>query len=118
MVKAPEKLKSFIGKLFLWSRRLQGDNLANFPFLHEIFVEGGASLKRNVQLEIVTHIESLSASFENCFSSGELNVMESYIIDPFKFNVDKLSDDESYKEDLINLKETRNMKIEFEPMVL
>ena len=53
MVKASEKLKSFIGKLPLWSRRLQGGNLANFPFLHEIVVEGSASLQGNVQLKIV-----------------------------------------------------------------
>ena len=63
-------------------------------------------------------MESLSASSENDFSPGELNVMESWIIDSFKFNVDKLPDDESYKEDLIDLKESRNMKREFELMVL
>ena len=59
-----------------------------------------------MQLEIVVHIESLNASFDNCFSPGELNVMESWIIDPFKFNVEKLPDDESYKEDSIDLKES------------
>ena len=99
-------MKSFIGKLPLWSRRLQGGNLVNFPFLDEIVVEGGASLQGNVQLEIVAHIESLSASFDNYFSPDELNVMESWIINQFKFNVDKLPDDESYKEDLIDLKES------------
>ena len=40
------------------------------------------------------------------------------VIDPFELNEDKLPDDESYKEDLIDLKESRNMKIEFEPMAL
>ena len=44
MVKASEKLKSFIAKLPLWSRRVQSGNLANFPFLDEILVEGGASI--------------------------------------------------------------------------
>ena len=53
----------------------------------------------------------------NYFSPGELNVMETWIIDPFKFNVDTLPDDESYKKDLIDLKESRNMKMEFESMV-
>ena len=118
MVKASEKLKSFIAKLPLWSRRVQSGNLANFPFLDEILVEGGASLLENVQLEIVAHMKTLSASFNNYFSPGELNVMETWIIDPFKFNVDTLPDDESYKEDLIDLKESRNMKMEFESMVL
>ena len=61
MVKASEKLKSFIGKLSFWSRQLQGGNLANFPFLDEIVVRGGASLQGNVQLEIVAHMECLSA---------------------------------------------------------
>ena len=79
MVKASEKLKSFIGKLLLWSRQLQGGNLANFPFLDEIVVEGGACLQGNVQLEIVAHMESLSASFGNYFFPGELNVVESWI---------------------------------------
>ena len=40
--------------------------------------------------------------------------MKSWIIDPFKFNVDKLSDDESYKEDFNNLKKSRNIKTEFQ----
>ena len=48
MVKAFEKLKSFIGKLPPWSRRLQGGNLANFPFLDEIMVKSNASLQGNV----------------------------------------------------------------------
>ena len=43
--------------------------------------------------------------------------MKSWIIIPFRFNVDKLHDDESYKEVLIDLKESRNMKMEFESMV-
>ena len=118
MIKASEKLKSFIGKLPLWSRRLQGGNLAKFPFLDELVVEGGASLQGNVQLEIVVHMKSFSGSFYNYFCPGELNVMKSWIFDPFKFNTDKLPDDESYKKDLINLKESRNMKMEFESMVL
>ena len=119
MVKASEKLKSFTGKLpQIWSRRLQSGNLANFPFLDQIVVEGGVSLQRNVQWEIVAHMEFLSASFDNYFSPGELNVMRSWIVDPLSFNVDKLPDDESCKEDLIDLKESRNMKIEFESMVL
>ena len=118
MVKACEKLKSFIRKLPLWSCQLQGGNLANFPFLDVIVAKGGASLQENVQLEIVTHMKSLSIPFDNYFSPGELNVMESWTIDLFKFNVDKLPDDKSYKEDLINLKESQNMKIEFESMVL
>ena len=118
MVKAFEKLKSFICKVSLWSRRLQDGNLANFPFLDKIVVEGGASPQGNVQLEIVVHMESLSASFDNYFSPGQLNVMEKWIIDPFKFNVYKLPDDESYKEDLTDLKESQNMKMEFELMVL
>ena len=44
--------------------------------------------------------------------------MESWIINLFKFNVDKLPDDASNKEDLINLKEIGNMKMKFESMVL
>ena len=63
-------------------------------------------------------MKSLSASFDNYFSAVELNVMENWIIDPFKFIVDTLPDDESYKEDLIDLKKTRKMKIKFESMVL
>ena len=103
IIKASEKLKSFI-------RQFQDGNLANFPFLDKIVVEGGAGLHGNVQLKIVAHMESLSASFDNYFSSVKLNVMNSLIINPFKFNVGKLPDEESYKEDLINLKESHNMK--------
>ena len=78
------------------------------------YLEGGASLLENVQLEIVAHMKTLSASFNNYFSPGKLNVMETWIID----HVDTLHDDKSYKEDLIDLKESRNMKMEFESMLL
>ena len=63
-------------------------------------------------------MESLSSSFDNYFSLGELTVMESWIIDPFKLNVDKFPDNESNKQDLIDLKESQNMKMGFESMVL
>ena len=76
MIKKSEKLKSFVTKLTLWSRQVQGGNLANFPFLDEVFVEGGASLQRHMQMAIVAHMESISASFDNYSSTGELNVME------------------------------------------
>ena len=102
MVKASKKLKSFVSKLPFWSCWLQGGNLANFLFLDEIVVESSASLQGNVQFKNFAHIKSLSASFDNYFSPGELNVMECWIINLFKFNVDKLPDDESYKENLIN----------------
>ena len=118
MVKASEKLKCFIGNLPLWSRRLQGGNLAKFLFLDKIVVEDGARLQRNVQLKIVAHMEFPSPSFDKYFSSGEWNIIESWTIDPFTFNVDKLPNDESCKKDLIDLKESRNMKMEFESVVL
>ena len=72
MVKATEKLKCFIGKLPLWSHRLQV--VTYFLFLDEIVVKGGASQQGNVQLEIVRHMESFSESFGNYFSPGKLNV--------------------------------------------
>ena len=81
-------------------------------------MEVGASLQENVQLEIVAQLKTLSASFNNYFSPDELNIMETWIIDPFKFNKDTFSDDESYTEDLIDLKESRNKKMEFESMIL
>ena len=91
MVKVPKKQKSFITKLPLWSRWVQGGNLANFPFLDKILVDGGASLQKKMQMEIVAHMESLNTSFDNYFSSSELNVMETWIINPFKGNLDNQS---------------------------
>ena len=105
MVKASEKLKSFNAKLPLWNCGVQSSNLANFLFLDEILLEGDASLQENLQLEIVAHMKTLSASFNN-YSPSELNVIETWIIDLFKLNVDTLPDDESYKKDLIDLKES------------
>ena len=71
-----------------------------------------------MQLEIVAHTEFLSAFFDNYFSAGELNVMESWIVDPFMFKVDKLPNDKSCSEDLIDVKESQNIKMDFESMVL
>ena len=77
MVKASEKLKFFIGKLSLWSCRLQGGNLANFPFLDEIIVKGGTSLQEMCSWKL-SHIWNLSVHHLT-ITFLLVNVMESWM---------------------------------------
>jgi len=44
--------------------------------------------------------------------------MEGWIVDPFRFEVGQLPDDEIFKEELIEFRTNRDMKMEFESKVL
>ncbi len=56
----------------------------------------------------------LKVSFEGYFSAGELNISEQWIINPFIFHIDQMTDDDDLKEDLIDLKENQAMKLQFD----
>ena len=111
VVTACEKVKAFKLKLSLWSRRIENGNLANFPSLDEI---ANNSLLQNVKNEIISHLKILVDSFDGYFSAGELNYYQHWIINPFLFDLTKVSDDDNLKENLIEMKSCQELKLLFD----
>ena len=115
VVTACEKVKAFKLKLSLWSRRIDNGNLANFPSLDEI---ANNSLLQNVKNEIISHLKILVDSFDGYFSAGELNYYQRWIINPFLFDLTKMSDDDNLKENLIEMKSCQELKLLFDKLKL
>ena len=44
--------------------------------------------------KIVVHLEMLSKSFDEYFAAGELKISEEWIMNPYSYNLDNMSDDE------------------------
>ena len=91
ILKCREKLNAFKEKLHLWCRRVKRGNLLNFASLEEM-IDDYECLIPSVCEEIVDHLEILSKSFDGCFEE-ELQTIEEWIINPYSFNLDYMSDE-------------------------
>ena len=63
---------------------------------------------QNVKHNIIAHLMMLGNSFDGYFSNRELIAAQQWIINPFLFNLTTMSDDDNLKEDLIEIKVTKN----------
>ena len=72
----------------------------------------------SVREEIMNHLEILSKSFDGYFKIGELEISEEWIINPYSFNLNHISDDESLKDELIEFCMDRFLKMQFESKTL
>ena len=113
ILKACEKLNSLKEKLHLWRRRIERGRLSNFPSREEM-VDDAGSIIPTVREEIVAHLEMLSESFDGYFAAGDLKISEEWIMNPYSYNLEKMSDDEELKEDLIDLRTNRTLEMQFE----
>uniref|UniRef100_UPI00358EA82C protein FAM200C-like n=1 Tax=Myxine glutinosa TaxID=7769 RepID=UPI00358EA82C len=117
ILKACEKLNAFKEKLRLWRQRMERGNLSNFPSLEEM-VDDAGSITPTVREEIVPHLEMLSESFGGYFAAGDLKISEEWIMNPYSYNMEKMSNDEELKEDLIDLRTNRALEMQFESNTL
>ena len=92
-------------------------NLSNFPSLEEI-VDDDESIIPNVCEESVNHLKIPSRSFDGYFGGEELETSEKWIIDPYFFNLDYMSNDEKLKDDLIKLRINHVLEMQFESKTL
>ena len=69
---------------------------------------------QNVKNEIISHLKILVDSFDSYFSAGELNYYQHWIINPFLFDLTKMSDDDNLKENLIEMKSCQELKLLFD----
>jgi len=77
-------------------------NCSKFPSLEEIVNENESSSSiPDVCEEIVAHLEVLSTPFDRYFDIGKVKTFEEWIMNPYAFNLGKVSGDEELKQDLI-----------------
>lgn len=108
---ASEKLKSFLEKLPLWTRRVESNNFANFTRLEEALL-GHQGLPAASKDDILTHLTTLRMSFQNYFGSEELQ-RDTWIRNPFLVDLDSIPDEDMTKDDLIDLRHRELIKSEF-----
>ena len=70
MIIACEKLKVFMLKSSLWSRRIENKHFANFSSLDQI---ANNCLQQNFKNDTISHLTKLAKYFDEYFSAGELN---------------------------------------------
>ena len=47
----------------------------------------------SVREKIMTHLEMLSKVFDGCFGAGKLKILEKWIMNPYSYSLDNISDD-------------------------
>ena len=60
------------------------------------------------------HLEILSKLFDGYFGGGELEISQKWIINPYFFNLDYMTNDEKLKDDLIELRTNHVSKMQFQ----
>ena len=62
-----DELRTFIAKLGLWHRRVQGGNAASFPTLDIALENSKAKLNGKLKVEVETHLQILKEEFDCYF---------------------------------------------------
>ena len=113
---AAEKLNAFLLKLFLWKCRLKVGNYANFPLLEDLILKDETRKQRDifmsVRKEFCLHLDTRQTSFESYFNLGSLKD-EAWIRNPFLIDLNSIDDKDPNKDDLIDLRASKLLQIEF-----
>uniref|UniRef100_UPI00358FFEDB protein FAM200C-like n=1 Tax=Myxine glutinosa TaxID=7769 RepID=UPI00358FFEDB len=109
---AAERINSLREKLRLWSNRVEKRSFVNFPELAQILADDDAQndFCSTLVVDIKGHLKSLSDSFDGYFPN--LSV-DPWIQDPFTILIDDIDDDNELKDDLIELKASGRLKMQF-----
>ncbi|VVC43270.1 Hypothetical protein CINCED_3A006807 [Cinara cedri] len=78
---ASEKMNAFVSKIPLWKRRLQSENLANFPTLDHELSQNNIVLSGSIRTQICEHLDVLENSFGDYFSLSAGCIQGSEIFD-------------------------------------
>ncbi|OAF71584.1 hypothetical protein A3Q56_00644 [Intoshia linei] len=92
VILAYEKLNAFKDKISLWEDNIRHENVSRFSSLDETMKESKL-FNKIVKLAVLTHLSSLSISFENFLPGGNLKTCDFWIRDPFLFKLNHLTDD-------------------------
>ena len=117
MITGREKISAFTGKLSIWKNRIDRGNYANFPKLDEVSTSM-TSLPENIMVQIKEHLQVLSQSFEGYFHHGDISDSHGWMQDPFLFTLDLMDENDQKKDDLVEMRASKKIKMEFESMHL
>ena len=113
VLEAREKVESFQCKLVLWKRRVGNGNVVNFANLDELYTKEIVSLPQAVVSAILEHLKSLKNSFEGYFDIDNLP-SELWVRNPFTVLLDEIDDNDLAKDELIDLRSNKQLKIKFD----
>uniref|UniRef100_UPI0035900B4B protein FAM200C-like n=1 Tax=Myxine glutinosa TaxID=7769 RepID=UPI0035900B4B len=116
IIQARGKFVAFTKKLPIWSRRVESGNMANFPILGDILLDGEdeKALPGEILQEVKDHLKVLSTNFEGYFSDiDDLSTESVWIHNPFSFYISTISDNDLVKDDLIEFQEDQRKKADF-----
>ena len=116
-----EKLKAFLLKLSLWKHRLQAGNYANFPMLEDLILKDETKKECEIFIsmkkEFCSHLDTLQTSFQGYFNLDSLK-SEAWIRNPFLIDLNGINDEDFNKKELIDLRPSELLKIEFNAKTL
>ena len=117
MITGREKISAFTSKLSIWKNRIDCGNYANFPKLDEVSAST-TSLPEHTMMQIKEHLQVLSQSFEGYFHHGDISDSHGWIQDPFLFTLDLMDENDQKKDDLVEMRASKKIKMEFDSMHL
>ena len=113
---AAEKLNAFLLKLSLWKCRLEVGNNANFPSLEDFILKDETRKESDIfvsmRKEFCSHLDARQTSFEGYFNLGS-SKDEAWIRNPFLIDLNSIDDKDPNKDDLIDLRASKFLQIEF-----
>ena len=116
IMNAAKKLNAFSLKWSLWKCRLELGNYAHFPLLEDLIVKDEARKESDIFIsmkkEFCSHLDTLQTSFEGYFNLGSLKD-EAWIRNPFLIDLNSIDNEDPNKDDLIDLRASKLLQIEF-----
>jgi len=98
-----EKINAFVSKISLWKRRLQSENLPNFPTLEQVLSKNNIALSSSIKAQICEHLDVLENSFSNYFNFT-FSKSEIWLRSPFFMDLNTIDDSDLVKDELIDLR--------------
>ena len=103
-------------KLFLGKCRSEVGNYADFPLLKDLILKDETRKESDIfismRIEFCSHLDTLQTFFEGYFNLGSLKD-EAWIRNPFLIDLNSIDDEDSNKDDLIDLRANKLLQIEF-----
>ncbi|KAL4084165.1 hypothetical protein QTP88_027998 [Uroleucon formosanum] len=110
---ASEKINAFVSKISLWKRRLQSENLPNFPTLEQELSKNNIALSSSTKAQICEYLDVLENSFGNYFDFT-FSKSEIWLCNPFLVDLNTIYDSDLVKDELIDLRSKEMARHEFQ----
>jgi hemerythrin-like domain-containing protein len=107
-----EKISSFVNKILLWKRKLQSDNLANFPTIEQKLSKTNINLTSSIKTQIYEHIDKLENLLNDYlnFIYSKINI---WLHNPFVVDLNSIDDSDLVKDELIDLRSKEMTRQDF-----